>query len=458
MVGLILLSIIYVACVDSKKDSDPDTPWVYLIQDESLEGWEILGGDASYSVKDGVITGTTVANTPNTFLTTNKKYDDFIFEVEYKVDSIMNSGIQIRSNTLPYYRDGIVHGYQVEIDPSNRAWSGGIYDEKRRKWLNPLEDNPEAQQAFKQNEWNHYRVEAIGDTIKTWINNVPAAYLIDDKTASGFIGLQVHSIGDNKEKLGKTVQWRNAKILTEELSKYSQDSSLEPIVTKNNLTYQEKKDGWKMLWDGETKNGWRGAKLDKFPDEGWSIQEGELIVAENGGEESAAGGDIVTTEEYSDFELMVDFKLSPGANSGIKYYVDTEINKGPGSSIGLEYQILDDELHEDAKLGSHEGSRTVGSLYDLIQADPSKPVSPIGEWNTAYIKSIDNHVEHWLNDVKVLEYERGSEDFLKLVSESKYAKWPNFGVLDKGQILLQDHGNKVWFRNIKIRVPENKKQ
>lgn len=453
----VIFSIIIIVFLFSCNDKQDNIPWVNLINNNSLEGWNIKGGEAKYIVEDGVIIGTTAANTPNTFLTTNKMYGDFIFEIDFKVDSTMNSGIQIRSNSLPYYRDGMVHGYQIEIDPSKRAWSGGIYDEKRRKWLHTLENNPEAQKAFKQNEWNHYRVEAIGDTIKTWINNVPASYLIDDKTASGFFGLQVHSIGKNKDKLGKQVMWKNAKILTENLSKYSKKSSLEPVITKNTLTFQEKKEGWQLLWDGKTTDGWRGAKLDAFPDKGWVIENGELIVLSSGGAESAAGGDIVTTEDYANFELLVDFKLTPGANSGIKYYVDTEINKGPGSSIGLEYQILDDELHEDAKLGSHEGSRTVCSLYDLIQANPDKPIKPIGEWNTAYIKSIDNHVEHWINDVKVLEYERGSEEFLKLVSESKYEKWPNFGLLEKGQILLQDHGDKVSFRNIKIKVPKIKK-
>jgi hypothetical protein len=444
---MVFVVVCFSGCSQEKKDS---TPWVSLIEGNTLNGWNIKGGKATYNNKDGIIIGTTVKNTPNTFLTTNKHYDDFILELDYMVDSSMNSGIQIRSNSFPYYRDGIVHGYQIEIDPSKRAWSGGVYDEKRRKWLNPLTDNEEAQKAFKQNDWNHYRIEAIGDTIKTWINDVPAAYLIDDKTASGFIGLQVHSIhGDKKE--GTTISWKNVKILTEDLDKYSKETPLKPIITKNKLTIDEARSGWKMLWDGKTTAGWKGAKLDKFPEKGWEIKNGELIVLSSGGAESAAGGDIVTEALYGDFELKVDFKLSPGANSGIKYYVDTNINKGPGSSIGLEYQILDDALHIDAKRGSYEGSRTVCSLYDLIKANPDKPMNPIGEWNSAYIISKDNHVEHWLNDMKVLEYERGSEAFLKLVSGSKYDKWPGFGLLEKGQILLQDHGDLVAFKNIKIK-------
>ncbi|WP_445734826.1 3-keto-disaccharide hydrolase [Mariniflexile sp.] len=449
---LILFTTVCVGgCSQTKKDP---APWVSLIDGNTLNGWTKKGGNATYSVANGVITGTTVKDTPNTFLTTNENYGDFILELDFKVDPSMNSGIQIRSNSFPYYRDGVVHGYQVEIDPSERAWSAGIFDEQRRKWLHTITDeNTAAKKAFKQNEWNHYRIEAIGDTIKTWINEVPAAYLIDGKTASGFIGLQVHSIhGEQKE--GTTISWKNIRIITDNPSKYSKKTSLKPIITKNQLTIDEEKSGWKLLWDGKTTNGWRGAKLESFPEKGWKIENGELIVLPSGGAESAAGGDIVTTEQYGDFELTVDFKLTPGANSGIKYYVDTNINKGEGSSIGLEYQILDDALHPDAKLGNHEGSRTVASLYDLIKADPNKPINPIGEWNTAYIISKNNHVEHWLNDVKVLEYERGSDAFLKLVSESKYAQWPNFGLLEKGKILLQDHGDKVSFKNIKIKSLE----
>ena len=434
------------ACTNAPKD---DTPWTNL-SDGTFNGWTQKGGEANYQVDGDMIVGSTVHDTPNSFLTTDKMYDNFILELDYKVDSTMNSGIQIRSNSFPHYQNGKVHGYQIEIDPSDRAWSAGIYDEGRRGWLATLDDNPEAQKAFKQNDWNHYRIEAIGDTLKTWINGVPAAHLIDGKTASGFIALQVHSIGED-QKAGTEIAWRNVKILTDSLSKYSKEMSLAPVVTKNQLTIDEEKNGWELLWDGATTDGWRGARLDDFPDKGWEIKDGVLTVLSSGGEESAAGGDIVTTDLYGDFELKVDFKLTEGANSGIKYYVDTDLNKGPGSSIGLEYQILDDERHPDAKLGNHEGSRTVASLYDLIQADVNKPINPIGEWNTARIVSKDNHVEHWLNGTKVLEYERKSETYRKLVSESKYEKWPNFGEADKGHILLQDHGDHVSFKNIKIK-------
>ncbi|PCE64757.1 3-keto-disaccharide hydrolase [Sediminicola luteus] len=443
----LLPALSLISCQDQPKDT---TPWEPLFDGKQIAEWGKVGGEADYKVEDGAIVGITKHNTPNTFLTSSKKYGDFILELEYLVDSTMNSGIQIRSNSLPHYRDGRFHGYQVEIDPSKRSWSAGIYDEARRGWLNNLENNEAARNAFKQNEWNHYRIEAIGDTLKTWINGVPASYLIDDRTAEGYIGLQVHSIGKNK-KAGTEIKWRNVNILTKDLDKYSKKSPLTPIVTLNNLTPGEKGSGWKMLWDGESTQGWRGAKLDHFPKQGWKIENGELSVLASGGAESEAGGDIVTDKRYSDFELKLEFKITEGANSGIKYYVNTDLNQGKGSSIGLEFQILDDAKHPDAKQGNHEGSRTVASLYDLIQADTSKHMNPIGEWNEAHIKSKDNHVEHWLNGKKVLEYERRSDEYRKLVSESKYVKWPKFGEADEGNILLQDHGDLVSFRNIKIK-------
>lgn len=447
----ILMVSLMVSCGQDNKDKD--IPWKDITPNENLEGWEAKGGDAKFRVENAVLIGSTVHDSPNTFLTSKETYADFILELDFKVHPTLNSGVQIRSNSFEEYKNGRVHGYQVEIDPSDRAWSGGIYDEGRRKWLYDLEDNPEARQAFQQNEWNTYRVEAIGDTIKTWINGVPATHLVDEMTSSGFIAFQVHSI-PKKAEAGTEVKFKNIKILTQDLEKYSKETSIEPLNTKNQLTQFEAEEGWEMLWDGESTDGWRGAKLDEFPDKGWEIENGVLTVLASGGEESAAGGDIVTNDMYSDFEIQLDFKITEGANSGIKYFVDTELNKGEGSAIGLEYQILDDKNHPDAKLGSHEGSRTMASLYDLIQADKSKPVNAVGEWNHARIFSKGNHVEHWLNGKKVLEYDRKTEDFRQLVQESKYKDWPNFGELDQGYILLQDHGNRVSFKNIKIKTPK----
>ena len=182
--------------------------WIQLFDGKSLDGWVQRGGKAHYEVKDGVIVGTTVLRTPNSFMCTEKHYGDFILELEFLVEPTMNSGIQIRSHSLKDYKNGRVHGYQVEIDPSSRAWSGGIYDEGRRGWLFSLKDMPEAQKAFKNGEWNHYRIEAIGDRIRTWVNGIPAADLKDDKTASGFIALQVHS----SKTAGQQIQWRNIRL------------------------------------------------------------------------------------------------------------------------------------------------------------------------------------------------------------------------------------------------------
>ena len=450
---VLFASIILVTSCNKTKEISP--PFVEIFDGETLDGWHIIGGDASYEVKDGTIVGTSTLNTTNTFLCSEQKYGDFILVFDYKVDPKLNSGVQIRSNSIPSYRDGVVHGYQIEIDPSERAWSAGIYEEQGRGWLYNLEENLKAQEAFKQNQWNNYRVEAIGDTIKTWINGVEAAHLIDDRTDSGFIGLQVHGIGDNEEKNGTQVVWKNIKLLTQGLDKYAKKMTLPAKETINKLTDKELADGWKMLWDGKTTAGWRGAKLDKFPEQGWEINDGMLSVITSGDDQSTEGGDIVTTELYGNFEFKVDFKITEGANSGIKYYVDTDLNKAKGSAIGLEYQILDDARHPDAYLGNHVGSRTIASLYDLIQADTNKVVNPIGEWNYAYIISKNGHVAHWLNGRKVLEYNRKSDDYRKLVKESKYKIWPNFGELDSGNILLQEHGSRVSFRNIKVH-PLNK--
>lgn len=203
--------------------------WRDLFNGNNLDGWEIKGAEESnFFVEDGMIVMETKMGIPNSFLVTTKDYSNFELEVEFMVDRGMNTGVQIRSSV--YSRDtttaylsgrledeirdwpaGTVHGYQIEIDPSDRAWTGGFYEEGGRGWLVPLTENEEARMAFRQREWNHFRIIADGIRIQTWINGIQAVDTTDDLAASGFIGLQLHSIG-NKEQEGKRTLWKNIRI------------------------------------------------------------------------------------------------------------------------------------------------------------------------------------------------------------------------------------------------------
>ncbi len=424
--------------------------WEYIFNGKNLKGWKRLNGKAEYKVIDGAIVGISKSGTPNTFLATQKNYDNFILEFDFKIDEGLNSGVQLRSESKKDYQNGRVHGYQFEIDPSERAWSGGIYDEARRNWLYPLTQNPSAKTAFKNKEWNKARIEAIGNSIATWINGIPCANIWDGMTPSGFIALQVHAIANATDE-GKTVRWKNIRICTTDVERYATTAKAPEInVIPNTLSPNERKNGWTLLWDGKTSEGWRGARMDTFPNKGWAMENGILKVLKSAGAESANGGDIVTRQKYKNFILKVDFKITEGANSGIKYFVNPNMNKGAGSAIGCEFQILDDDKHPDAKLGV-KGNRKLGSLYDLIPA-PANKLFNKKDFNTAMIIVRDNHVEHWLNGVKLIEYTRQNEMWDALVAYSKYKNWENFGNSEYGNILLQDHGDEVWFKNIKIKV------
>ncbi|MBI1227955.1 MAG: DUF1080 domain-containing protein [Bacteroidetes bacterium] len=432
--------------------------WQQLFNGTDFTGWTLKGGTATYRPENGEIVGMAKMNTPNSFLCTTQNYSDFILELEVKVDPSLNSGIQFRSESLPSYQNGRVHGYQAEIDPSPRAYSGGIYDEARRGWLAGLAENGTGQRAFKNGDWNLYHIEAIGHELRIWVNGVQTANVLDDMTASGFIGLQVHSIGNQADEW-KQVRWRNIRIKTTGLE--ADRWRVEPTCPEENyiantLTPNELRHGWRLLWDGKTSDGWRSARSNDFPAKGWKMKDGVLTVEPSTGGESTGGGDIVTREQFSSFELKLEFKITEGANSGVKYFVQPDLNQGAGSAIGCEFQILDDAKHPDAKLGV-AGNRTLGSLYDLISAanlstpDRSKVFRGIGEWNQARIVVRGNHVEHWLNGFKTLEYERNTPMFDALVAYSKYKDWPNFGNWVQGHILLQDHGNEVSFRSVKVR-------
>jgi Domain of Unknown Function (DUF1080) len=209
---------------------------------------------------------------------------------------------------------------------------------------------------------------------------------------------------------------------------------------ENVLTEQEKSEGWTLLWDGSTTAGWRSIKTNAFPEKGWEIKDGTLSVLSQ-----VYAGDIITENVYSNFTLKLEFKLTKAANSGIKYMFNSKLNGG----TTLEFQLLDPD-HPDAKLGKN-GNRKTGSLYDVIPA-PTAKLRPVGEWNCVQLVCNGKQVEHWLNGEKLISFERGSEAFRAAVAESKFKKAKNWGEAASGHILLQDHGDYVSYRNIKIKV------
>jgi hypothetical protein len=445
ILGLIIL--FFVLQPLQAKAFPPKEKWINLFNGKDLTGWKLVNGTAKYDVVDGMIVGTCVKDSPNSFLALDKEYGDFILELQIKIDDGINSGIQFRSLQKP--EDGRVNGYQMEVDHrKERSWSGGIYDEARRGWLYPLELNPTARQAYKWGDWNTYRIECIGSTIRTWVNDIPTAYLIDDASLKGLIALQVHAVYDAQGE-GKKTYWKNIRIQTENLQARPLTDITVVNLVPNTLSPLEKQQGYRLLWDGKTTTGWRGAFKDSFPDKGWEIKDGILSVLPSNGGESTNGGDIITDERFDAFELTFDFNFTKGANSGVKYFVD-EKYLSTGSAIGLEYQILDDERHPDAKEGV-VGNRTLGSLYDLI---PSLKIQDIPRtWNEGrVVVHPDNRIEHWLNGRKIVEYQRGTPIYYALVARSKYNAWAGFGMAEKGHILLQDHGDAVSFRSIKIRA------
>jgi len=204
----------------------------------------------------------------------------------------------------------------------------------------------------------------------------------------------------------------------------------------NTLSAAERAAGWTLLFDGETTDGWRGFQQDSMHS-GWQVVDGNLTRV-------AAGGDIVTVDQYDDFELSLEWMVEPGGNSGVLYHVTEEAERT--FETGPEMQVLDDAGHADGQARL----TAAGSNYALYPA-PAGVVKPAGEWNQARIVAEGPHVEHWLNGVKVVEYELWSPDWEARVADSKFAQWPGYGLAERGHIALQDHGDRVSYRNIKIR-------
>jgi hypothetical protein len=232
--------------------------------------------------------------------------------------------------------------------------------------------------------------------------------------------------------------------------------SADVAAQQNTLTARERATGWKLLFDGKTLNGWRGLGYDSVPTAHWKVENGAIKKIASGNVpkmpdgQPANGGDLMTVDSFRDFELAFDWKVTPGANSGLKYNVSEEFSLAHASNhaaLGWEYQVLDDSLSDDNKIPSH----LAGSLYEMIAPNGKKHLNPVGQWNTARIVLRGTHGEHWLNGETILEFEIGSPQFDALYLKSKYRTIPGFADRRIGHLILQDHGDEAYFRNIKIR-------
>ena len=342
-----------------------------IFNGKNLDGWIQRGGKAKYAVEDGVIVGTTVKGEPNSFLCTAKEYGDFVLELEIKADAGLNSGVQIRShcfdhattydwgNTPINIPAGRVHGYQIEVDNRpERRWSGGVYEEGRRGWLFNLSNHPTAGAAYKFGEWNHYRIACQGGSIKTWINGVAAADLVDTETLTGFIGLQVHG---TKEE-GLQVRFRNLRL--------------------QDLGRQK----WKPMWDGQTFNG--AHQIGKGD---WKIIDG-AIHATNARDEKEFGH-LVTDQVFSDFTVRLKYKAVKG-NSGLYFRIE---ENGFSGVSGFQAEI--------------DAEKDAGGLYETngrawvsqpAAADVKKWFRP-QDWNTMTVAAHGRRITVAVNGYQTAE-------------------------------------------------------
>jgi len=363
--------------------------WQSLFDGKTLNGWVQRGGKAQYRVEDGAIVGRSVKGTPNSFLCTEEMFSDFVLELDFKVDPGLNSGVQIRSNSLEAYKKGRVHGYQVEIDPSNRAWTGGIYDEARRGWLYDLSVNEPARKAFKQNEWNHFRIEAVGDSIKTWLNDVPAANLVDAMTPTGFIALQVH--GTDKEE-PMEVRWRNIRL--QELKEpYALPSRPEapPVISLNSFNaWREPTADWKIVSD---------TFLDPNDEKRLAWKPG-TGVAVNG--PKGITRHLFTKMEHGDIEAHIEFMVPKGSNSGVYFQGRYEIQvldswgvkKPKFSDCGGIYQRWDKGRGYEGRPPRVNASRKPGEWqsFDVIFRAPRFDAKGNKIANAMFVKVVHNGI------------------------------------------------------------------
>ncbi|MVM29175.1 DUF1080 domain-containing protein [Spirosoma sp. HMF4905] len=422
---LMLLGLTMLGLSATAQKSEGD--WQILFNGNDFKGWKHLNGNHKVEVQDGMIVGTVVPGEPNGFLCTEQEFGDFILELDVSIDTTMNnSGIQFRSLSNLDYLNYRLHGYQMEVDPKPQRWSGSIYDEARRGWLYTTELNLPSKTAFKNNAWNHYRIECFGTSNRTWVNGVPVSHLIDDETLKGMIGLQLHSNNPNDPipPGNHQIRFKNIKIKTSNIKPSPPDDIFIVNLIPNDLSAAEKRAGYSALFDGKTAQGLTGAANSTFPESDWVIEQGTLTIKESKRKDKKS---VFLKNPYAAFELKFEFRLAEGADSGVKYGLANPEEK----TEGLEFQIQDDMLPGNVPRGTD--LTALGSVKGLAESKQTLfSKRRIGQWSTAMIRVYpDNRVEHWINGFKMAEYKGKPHE--------------------KGFIMLENNGQSVSYRSIKIK-------
>ncbi len=378
-----------------------DEVWTPLFNGKTLDGWKVQGGNAKYTVEDGEIVGTTVEGSPNTFLCKGD-FTDFVLELEVKCDPLLNSGIQVRSHV--YEKDtpqasnpkrvrmaGTVYGPQCEITNKKAGTSGNFWDEARRtRWLDDFTDKPDAKNAFKDGEWNRYRIVVQGHRYRSWVNGVPAADFTDDMDQQGFLGLQVHAI---KKGTGPyQVRWRNIRI-----------KELKP---GENVSAAQPPEGFQAVFNGRDLTGWEGSP------EYWSVEDGCLTGKTDGPLRynrflTWRGGTL------RNFEMRVQVKVSPGGNSGLQYRGTERPDLGETVVTGYQCDVVAKRPDYNGMLYEERGRRILAHSGEKVVIDPkgqpwvvgSFPLKafPPDEWHEYRVLAEGNHYRHWIDDIPTVD-------------------------------------------------------
>lgn len=434
-----IIGLLYATSLTSCTTSAPtpeDNRWTVLFDGETLDGWFVHHGDMPFEVRDGEIVGATAVDIPTRYLTTVDQYGDFILELEMNNATGENSGVQFRSVTDAPFYTGLT-GYQLEVDPSEREWTGGLYFEGVGTWQHPPINNPDCVAAWRKDGWNTLRIEAKGEQMRTFVNDTACAYLFDEYLRRGHIGLQIHSIGSNPAAAGAETRWRNIRILkTPGPGDYAEDDmsadSNSHLIDR--LSPVEVAQGWELATSRiEDSSNWRLEYVQNpINADVWTVNVLEL-AADN----SLASATI--SLPAASFEFIADMQMQPGTAGEILYPVTMTSDEGERQTCMASYRIFDDRSLEKR---ADDDPNFMGALtgkmaaVNLSEAGRPKRVLYGDAWRRIGIHVQDSAVEHWLNAVKVVKY-----------SGCEHSDLPS-----SGQVEIRIEQGGVLFRTIKLRV------